>query len=196
MILALTIVLMFGFGASTTRLVTKDSLLERFRDRWTEHFTARQARILGVLNAETQFRHEAMRNFTVLANRNRPATEQLKPESLTRRQQHDAMLHEVGERADEEPWLSFWITHKKDWVAASNRLVWLRSLADFISCPWCVGFWVYLGTLLWTWGRVFGFAAYPLSQPIALPWDFLLLGGAMSARWVYALIATRWDAGR
>jgi hypothetical protein len=195
MILALTIVLMFGFGASTTRLITKDSLLTGFRDRWTEHFSARQARLLGLLNAETQFRHEALRNFTVLANKNRLPTEQLKVETLTQRQRHDAMLTEVGVRADEEPWLTWWVTHKRDWVAASNKLVWLQDLVEAISCPWCVGFWVYLGTLVWTWGRVFGFAAYPLSQPIALPWDFLLLGGAMSARWVYALIAMRWDSG-
>jgi hypothetical protein len=200
MILALTMVLMFGFGASATRLITKDKLLAGFRDRWAGHFTWRQGRILAAINAETSFRLEASRNFVAVLNKHRSPDEHVKLETLTAQQMHDAMLHEVGDRADEERPLPVWAARAKreqvqPWTVRSNQLARLRSYIEFIGCPFCVGFWVFAATLLWTWGRCFGFAYDLASARVALPVDYVVVAGALAGRWLYALIAMRWDNG-
>lgn len=159
-------VLCFGAGASVTRLITRDALLDTLRERWGDHFTARQDAILG----------EAEKVLPAKATYSDP--------SLTRPQRRLALTHEVGERSEEEPKALAW-RKRTGWTAKSYRLIRLRGLREFIGCPWCVSPYVYAVVCVGGWAAL----GFPYLVG-GLPFWFVLPAAVLAFRWLYALIAT------
>lgn len=170
--------LVFGVGARITRLITKDSLLENFRDRWGNHFAHKQDVVLK----------EAA--DVLPANRSYSAPELEWPDRRM------GYLRAIGERSENEQAIPLTLVGKKrttaqPWTAMSYRLVRLRSFIEFVTCPWCVGFWVFLGAWVVAWGVGLGFSYLVLGGPF---W-FVLPALTLSYGWVYALVAQKFDAG-
>lgn len=196
MILIMLALLTFGCGASLTRLVTRDSLLAGFRDRWTDHFAYRRDRILIEIDSRYQIRDKAMENYATLLTRSGQPT---RKEELNREQIQSSLIMDIDQRASEELPLPFWMvgparTTRRPWGRYQARLAWAADWSKFISCPFCVGFWVYLVVVAWTWWR--GLDAATSTAELLHPRlsaDFVVLGvvvgGALAARWVYALLA-------
>lgn len=193
MTLMLLALLTFLIGASLTRLVTVDALIEGLRDRWTVHFTYRQDRILAMVNSRNQIQDVAVAAYLAqLAAQGRTR----RRDELTAADVRVAMLHEIGDRAEAEPSAPGWLSgHRRNqlrpWSSISSKLIRLRGWMEFISCPWCVGFWVFLGTGVLMWGRVFAFGVVSEATVNWGAWDVWLIGGALAARWVYGAIAAQ-----
>lgn len=171
--------LVFCGGARITRLITKDSLppLENFRDRWGGHFAYRQDIILQRAAAQL------------------PAKRAYSAPELEWPEKRLGLLKEIQARSEVEQAVPLTLTGTKraaaqPWTAMSYRLIRLRACIDFISCPWCVGFWVYLLCWVFAWGLL-GFPYLVLGAPF---W-FTLLALTLSFGWVYALVAQQFDAG-
>lgn len=169
--------LVFGVGARITRLITKDSLLENFRDRWGNHFAYKQDLIL---------RHAAVQL---------PAKSSYSAPELEWPDKRIGLLREIGDRSEAEQAIPLTLVGRKrrmaqPWTATSYQLIRLRSCIEFVTCPWCVGFWVFLLAWLVGWA-VLGFPYLVLGAPFWLVLPALTL----SYGWVYALIAMRFDAG-
>lgn len=169
--------LVFGVGASVTRLITRDSLFEIFRDRWVDHFVAKQDVILHRLASEL------------------PAKGSYSDPALEWQERRVGLMREVIARSQEEQAIGFWVRGAarekvQPWTWQSNRLVRLRGLIEFIGCPWCVGFWVFQIAWIFAWGVGLGFA-YNL---VGLPVWAVLPALALSYRWLYAVIASRLDS--
>lgn len=204
MILALStvavVLLIFGFGASVTFLITRDSLCEGLRDRWVEHWAYRQETLLKDIPDVDLVRAAAVDRFLALYNAR--AHTPLTRETMTRADKREALLHEISIRTAEEAPLPAWIHGQgrdtaRPWLAYSRKLVRLKGYQDFIECPFCVGFWVYLGTMAWTWWRVFDCAQVIVPWSVTrLPADYVVIGAAMGLRWLYANIAITWGNGR
>lgn len=167
----------FAVGASITRLVTKDSLFEGLRERWEGHFAYRQDKIIAKVGQLLPADNEKWSN-----------------PSLSRVERRMALLHEVGDRSEEEPPVPFWMRGKRrqltrPWSAMSDRLVWLRSWVDFIGCPWCVGFWVFLALWVTVWLAILGvgFTAW------GVPFGLLVVPLALAYRWAGAIVAGKLD---
>lgn len=169
--------LVFGVGASITRLVTKDFPFETLRERWEGHFSYRQDRILEevgrLLPADS-------------AKWDKPG--------LSRVERRMALLHEVGDRSEEEPPVPFLVRGERrrlsrPWSSISDRLVKLKGLMDFIRCPWCVGFWVFLALWVLAWLAVLGVEA----QVWGVPFGALVLPLALAYRWAGAIVAAKLD---
>lgn len=182
MILVMIVALTFGIGASLTRLITSDGLFLGFRARWEMHF---------------QWRMDA-----IIQEANRTLLVEKAPDD-TENSMRVKILHALDGRAAEEPKVSFWAVgaaRAKDrpWSVRSGKLSRLGSYYDFVSCPFCVGFWVFLVVAVWTWWRALGCAtnSYALLYPYPAA-DYWLVGGvvgtALAMRWVYALIAVNVD---
>jgi hypothetical protein len=174
--LLLLAVLIFCTGASITRLITKDGLFEAVRDRWYDHFTYRQDTILAPLE------------------RGMDPLERATYENQPHDEKRLFVLRLVGKRAAEEKALPLTVRGKRREVLApytvgAARLGRQRMWTEFIGCPWCVGFWVYL-------------VAWVVAWPVVLGWGFTLHGLgfwvwwlplALSFRWLNGLVATLLD---
>lgn len=170
--------LVFGVGARITRLITKDSLLENFRDKWGEHFEHRQDLILRAA-------------ATLL-----PASKAYSAPELEWPERRMGLLREIQARSQAEQAVPLTLTGEKredaqPWTVMSSRLYRLRTFIEFITCPWCVGFWVFLLAWIFAWGAGLGFAYNVAGGPF---WA-VLPALALSYGWVYALVAMRLDAG-
>lgn len=169
--------LVFGVGARITRLITKDSLLENFRDMWGAHFAYRQDALLKDAAADL------------------PAKKAYSAPELEWPERRMGLLREIGDRSEAEQAVPLTLIGTRRWVAqpwtmVSHRLIRLRSFIEFISCPWCVGFWVYLLAWIFAWGVGLGFAYNVAGAPF---WA-VLPALALSYNWVYALVAGQLDA--
>lgn len=169
--------LVFAVGASITRLVTKDSLFEPLRERWEGHFAYQQDKIIAkvaeLLPADT-------------AKWDNPRHSRL--------ERRMALLHEVGDRAEEEAPVPWRVRGKRrqlgrPWSTMSDRLVWWKSWMDFISCPWCVGFWVFLALWSTVWLAILGVHA----QAWGVSFGALVVPLALAYRWTYAVVASKLD---
>lgn len=170
--------LIFGVGARITRLITKDSLLENFRDRWANHFAYKQDLVLKQAWAQL------------------PAKASYSAPELEWPDKRIGLLREIGERSEAEQAIPLTLTGRKraraqPWTATSYQLIRLRSFIEFVTCPWCVGFWVFLLAWILAWGVVLHFPYLVLGAPF---W-FTLPALTLSYGWVYALVAMRLDAG-
>jgi hypothetical protein len=199
MILLVVTILLFGSGASLARLITRDALFDGLRDRWRVHFLWRQARAVEASRQmfpplydtaiATYVAHQAKAGLA----RNR--------DELTAEERRIAVLHEIGDRSEEEPPAPWWVsgparTKTRPWSKVSAQLVRLRGYSDFIGCPWCFPVYAFAAVGLWTWWRVYGFDTVLTWQDLnsaALPADWLVLSVLLTFRWVYALIATKLD---
>lgn len=166
--------LVFGVGASVTRLVTRDSILETFRDRWQNHWAAQQDKVLRDAAA------------ILPASKTYDSTVEWQDRRI-------ALMREIGDRSEAEAAVPFAASRAKvqPWTAISYRLIRLRSMIEFIGCPWCVGFWTFLLAWIFAWGVQLGFAYDVAGGPFWAVLPALALG----YRWLYALIAGRADAG-
>lgn len=170
--------LVFGVGARITRLITKDSLLENFRDRWGGHFEHRQDVIL----------HEAATQL--------PAHQSYSAPELEWPEKRMGLLREIHRRSEVEQAVALALTGQQredaqPWTSKTYRLYRLRTFIEFIVCPWCVGFWVFLAAWIFSWGAGLGFA-YDVA---GAPFWAVLPALALSYNWVYALVAMQLDAG-
>lgn len=59
-----------------------------------------------------------------------------------------------------------------------------RVMQWFVSCPWCIGFWIFLGVTFLAW-----YAAGAPWVVLGGPWWFTLPAFALGGNWVYALVA-------
>lgn len=75
------------------------------------------------------------------------------------------------------------------WRKVARRLARLEIYMSFLSCPWCVGIWVYLVATLSTWALVLGFAGTVLGLPA---W-FVLPALTLAFSWLYCLIVNLVD---
>jgi hypothetical protein len=124
-----------------------------------------------------------------------------KPDDLTVEERRIAVLHEIGDRSEDEPPMAWWATGTpravaRPWSKVSAKLVRLRGYSEFIGCPWCVPVYVFAAVALWTWGRVYGWdmaLTWAELTGAALPVDWLALTVPLTFRWVYALVATKLD---
>lgn len=191
MTLWLLALLTFGAGASLIRLLTKDSLFEGLRDRWVTHFDAAREDVLAEIEARHPIRAVAQEKYLRgWAERGQPRRE----DQLTRQERAMAMLEEIGDRSEAErpaPWYLIGAARRsrRPWSEYSAKLIRIRGYAEFISCPWCVGFWVFLGVWAVSW-------AVALDSPAevwGLPFWLALPAVALAYRWVYAVLATHLD---
>lgn len=166
MTLLMLTVLCFGAGASITRLVTRDGLLDTLRERWEDHFTARMDVVL----------REAERIL--------PGDSTYSSPELRRDQKRKGLLVAVGDRSEDEAKNLAW-RKRTGWTAMSYRLIRLRGYRDFISCPWCVSPYVYAVVCVGGWAAL-GFPFLVGGLPI---W-FVLPAAVLAFRWAYALLAT------
>lgn len=168
--LLLLAVLVFGVGARLTRLLNRDTLFEPLRDRWSAHFQARQDRVLREVDA-------------VLPPRQRQGGPP--PTYIEWRAE---LMEEVDRRAREEHALPM-TKARGPWQAHADTLMRLRGYSEFLDCPWCAGFWVFLATWVGAW-LLLADASYLIYGG---PWWLVLPGLALAYGWVYALIANRLD---
>lgn len=156
--------------ASLTRLITADSLLQRLRTRWEEHWLARIDAALVEADSHLQIA--------------RGSTD---PKHI------GELRQEINKRANAEPGVSMWVTGarrraRRQWSARRGRLEYLEIWANSLSCPWCVSFWTALVCVLWTWARVYGFSG-DVFAPAGVPADYALLALVLGLRWLYGLVA-------
>ena len=153
------LLVVFGVGASLTRLVTSDKLLAPLRDRIEERWVWRSIEVLRDGEAGT-----------LVPGRSDYAN----PEHV-----HN-MRSEVYRRA---------FAGERRWRKLAWKLDWIDAYKAFVTCPWCTGFWVFLAVALFAWLVV-------LDVPSTVwggPWWLMVPAVALTARWVYGLIATRLD---
>ena len=176
MTLWLVAALVFLAGASIIRLITKDAVLENARDKWAGHFVFRADEILEDAAALL------------------PARTEYSDPRLSRAERRVGLMEEVGRRSEEEAPVPWWVlgrrrVERQPWTVRSAKLVRLRGYIDFISCPWCVGPWVFGALWLAAWALL----GWPYALA-GLPFWIFIPGAALAYRWVYALIAMRFDA--
>lgn len=157
-------------AASLTRLITADSLLQWLRTRWETHW-------LGAIDAVLV---EADSHLQVARGSTDP-------------QKVGLLRQEINKRANTEAGVPMWLTGarrraRRPWSTRRERLEQLEIYANFISCPWCLSFWVMALCVLWTWGRVYGFSG-DVFAPVGVPVDYALLALALGLRWLYGLVA-------
>lgn len=92
-----------------------------------------------------------------------------------------AMKVEVYRRA----WLG-----ETQWRKVAWKLDWHDAYKAFFGCPWCVGLWVYLFTLLFAWLVVLG----PTWTVWGGPWWVTVPAFTLAFRWVYGLVASTLDS--
>lgn len=76
------------------------------------------------------------------------------------------------------------------WRQVARQLDWFDAYRAFLGCPWCVGMWVYLGTLLTAWLVVLG----PMWTVWGGPWWVTIPSLTLAFRWLYGLIASNLDS--
>lgn len=199
MILLVVTILLFGSGASLARLINRDALLDGLRDRWRVHFLWRQARVVEASRQMFPPLYDTAIK-TYVAHQAKAGLPR-KPEELNSEERRIAVLHEIGDRSEEEPPLPWWVsgsarTKVRPWSKVSAALVRLRGYSDFIGCPWCFPVYAFAAVALWTWWRVYGFdtsLTWAELNGAALPVDWLALSVPLTMRWAYALVATKLD---
>lgn len=199
MILLAVAFLVFCTGASLARLVTRDALSEGLRERWKVHFVWRQEQILASVQRRYPIQDVAVAKF--LAESARGGRPIRRADEVTPEELRYALLHEIGERSEAELPVPLWMVGQRraavrPWSRISARLVRVQGYMDFIVCPWCLPVYAYAAVALYTWWRLYGFElslTYAELSSVAFPADWLAVTGLLTARWIYALIATRLD---
>ncbi len=170
------IFIVFGTGASITRLIVADKKpFAGLRARWQQHFTRAVDDILF---------------GKVLPNLSPdPAAWNEDWADKTRYQRRIALIREVERQQGNDAPLPFFASRKAHrrqapWGEFYDPLVKATGRVQFIDCPWCVGFWVFLVTwavaipVLWDWSTDFG------GVPLCVWWVPL----ALTSRWVNGLL--------
>jgi hypothetical protein len=160
------------FGASVARLIHADTVTAPLRDRWEVHWLGKIDKTLNLADSALQIARGATG-----------------PEQIGR------LREEIRKRTLIEPGVSFWTFgarryQSRPWTRVQDKLDRLESYQAFIGCRWCLPVWVFAVAVLWTWGRVYGFAANVFA-PVDIPPDFSLIALVMGLRWVYAMIDLR-----
>lgn len=157
------------FGASVARLIHADSLLEPLRNRWEAHWLARIDAVLTDADSHLQITRGSRAPAVVAKLRG-----------------------EINDRAGAERGVRFLVRREqreraRPWSSYRDRLDRYAAWLEFISCPWCLPFWVFCGAVLWTWGRVYGFSG-AVFAPVHIPVDYALITLVFGLRWIYGMV--------
>lgn len=199
MILLVVSLLLFCTGASLMRLLTRDALLEGLRDRWRVHFLHRQAQAIAEISRHYPPLTEVAK-ATYIAQQQKAGLPR-RPDELNPDEIRTAILHEIGDRSEDEPHVPWWVIgkarrEKRPWSRTASKIVRIRGYSDFISCMWCPSVYVYGAVAGWTWWRVYGADLHLTWAELTgagLPIDWLVLAVPLSLRWVYGVVAARLD---